>query len=160
MAVQPFVGPWPLFQFINLFTQSLGLFERGISPSQGRSLHTLQHTHDSSVICIICLLCLIVVSLPPGINPFAVKNNNNNNHHHMYPLQQLLNNWTNLYETWYVYYTNWIHLNGVLHKSLPSVCVSICLPCLSLLGNDWVNTFPRQRIHATIEELLDASFSM
>jgi hypothetical protein len=31
--------------------------------------------------CIVCVLCLIVVPLPPGENPFAVKisNNNNNN---------------------------------------------------------------------------------
>jgi hypothetical protein len=25
------------------------------------------------VMCVICVLCLIVVSLPPGKNPFAVK---------------------------------------------------------------------------------------
>jgi hypothetical protein len=36
-------------------------------------------------------------------------------------------------------------LNGSLH---------------SVLGNGSVNKFPRQRIYATIEELLDASFSM
>jgi flagellar biogenesis protein FliO len=30
------------------------------------------------VMCIICVLCLIVVRLPPGRNPFAVKINNNN----------------------------------------------------------------------------------
>jgi hypothetical protein len=35
MALQPFVGPWPLFQFLDLFTQSVGLLGRGISPSQG-----------------------------------------------------------------------------------------------------------------------------
>jgi hypothetical protein len=29
--------------------------------------------------CIICVLCLIVVPLPTGENPFAVKINNNNN---------------------------------------------------------------------------------
>jgi hypothetical protein len=40
MALQSFVGPWPLFQFINLFTQSVGLLGRGISQSQGRYLHT------------------------------------------------------------------------------------------------------------------------
>jgi hypothetical protein len=27
--------------------------------------------------CVICVLCLIVVPLPPGRNPFAVKINNN-----------------------------------------------------------------------------------
>jgi hypothetical protein len=29
--------------------------------------------------CVVLWLCLIVAPLPPGINPFAVKNNNNNN---------------------------------------------------------------------------------
>jgi hypothetical protein len=29
--------------------------------------------------CVISVLCLIVVPLPPGKNPFAVKINNNNN---------------------------------------------------------------------------------
>jgi hypothetical protein len=41
-ALQPFVGP---FQFIDLFTQSVGLLGRGISPSEGRYLHTEQHKH-------------------------------------------------------------------------------------------------------------------
>jgi hypothetical protein len=45
MALQPFVGPWPLFQFRNLFTQSVKPLGRGISPSQGRYLHTGQHKH-------------------------------------------------------------------------------------------------------------------
>jgi hypothetical protein len=44
MALQPFVGPWPLFQFLNLFTQTIGLLGRRISPSQGRYLHTQQQT--------------------------------------------------------------------------------------------------------------------
>jgi hypothetical protein len=29
--------------------------------------------------CVICLLCLIVLPLPPGKTPFAVKINNNSN---------------------------------------------------------------------------------
>jgi hypothetical protein len=29
--------------------------------------------------CVVCVLCLIVVPLPPGETPFAVKINNNNN---------------------------------------------------------------------------------
>jgi hypothetical protein len=45
MALQPFVGPWPLFQFLDLFTQSVGLLGRGISPSKGRYMHTEQHKH-------------------------------------------------------------------------------------------------------------------
>jgi hypothetical protein len=34
---------------------------------------------------------------------------------------------TNLYETWYAYHGTWTHLNGVLHKSFPSVCQSVCV---------------------------------
>jgi hypothetical protein len=41
----PFVGPWPLLQFRNLFTQTVGLFGRVISPSQGLCLYTGQHKH-------------------------------------------------------------------------------------------------------------------
>jgi hypothetical protein len=45
MALQPFVGPWPL-QFLNIFfTQTVGLLGRVISPSQGRYLHTGRHKH-------------------------------------------------------------------------------------------------------------------
>jgi hypothetical protein len=43
MALQTFVGPWVLFQFLNLFTKSVGLLGREMSPSQGRYLHTGQH---------------------------------------------------------------------------------------------------------------------
>jgi hypothetical protein len=68
--------------------------------------------------------------------------------------------WLNqFYETWYVYHGTWAHLSGVLHKSLPSVCVSICIFAIPLLGIGCVNTFSRQRIHATVEELLFTSFS-
>jgi hypothetical protein len=45
MTVQPFVGPWPLFQLLDLFTQSVGHLGRGISPSQGRYLRRGQHKH-------------------------------------------------------------------------------------------------------------------
>jgi hypothetical protein len=41
----PFIRPWPLFQFLDLFTQSVGLFGRGISASQGRHLHRGKHKH-------------------------------------------------------------------------------------------------------------------
>jgi hypothetical protein len=37
--------PWPLIQFRNHFTQTVGLLGRVISPSQGRYLHTGQHKH-------------------------------------------------------------------------------------------------------------------
>jgi hypothetical protein len=43
MAWQPFVGPCPLFQFLDLFTQSVGPLGQGISPSLGRYLHIGQH---------------------------------------------------------------------------------------------------------------------
>jgi hypothetical protein len=43
------------------------------------------------------------------------------------PPYKRLNGWTNLYETWYVYHGTWAHLNGILHKSIPSVCVSLCV---------------------------------
>jgi hypothetical protein len=41
--------PWPTFQFLVLFTQSVGLLGRGISPSQGRYLHTEQHKQRINV---------------------------------------------------------------------------------------------------------------
>jgi hypothetical protein len=63
----------------------------------------------------------------------------------VYPSYWLLNAWTNLYETWCIHHGSWTHQKGVLHKSLPSVCVCMCIP-LSLLGNGSVKTLPRQRI--------------
>jgi hypothetical protein len=45
MALQPFVRPWPLFLFLNLFTHSVGLFGQGIRPSKGLYQHTGQHKH-------------------------------------------------------------------------------------------------------------------
>jgi hypothetical protein len=45
MALRSLVGPWPLFQFIEIFTQSVELLGRGISLSQGLYLHTGQHKH-------------------------------------------------------------------------------------------------------------------
>jgi hypothetical protein len=45
MALQPFVGPWPLFQFVTFFTQTIELLGWGISPAQGRFLQTGQHKH-------------------------------------------------------------------------------------------------------------------
>jgi hypothetical protein len=61
-----------------------------------------------------------------------------------------LNAWTKLYKTWYVYHGTWAHLNCVLHKSLPPVCVSGCVSLLSLLGKGSVKCIPpfiaRQRL--------------
>jgi hypothetical protein len=51
---------------------------------------------------------------------------------------QLLNALTSLYETWYVYHGTLAHLTYVLHKSLPSVFVSVCVSLLSLHGNGFV----------------------
>jgi hypothetical protein len=42
MVLRPFIGHWPLFQFLDPI-QSVGLLWRGISSSQGRYLHTEQH---------------------------------------------------------------------------------------------------------------------
>jgi hypothetical protein len=42
----------------------------------------------------------------------------------------------------YVYNGTWAHLSGVLHKSLPSVCLSLCISVLSLLGKSWVKCIP------------------
>jgi hypothetical protein len=48
MALQPFVGHWPLFCFL-IFTRSVGLLGRGISQSQGRYLHTQNSTNTESM---------------------------------------------------------------------------------------------------------------
>jgi hypothetical protein len=60
----------------------------------------------------------------------------------------------------FVYLGTWAHLNGALNKPFPPLSV----PCMyaphsSLLGTGSVNTFLRQRMHSTILELLDTSFS-
>jgi hypothetical protein len=39
MVLRPFVGPWPIFQFLDLFTPFVGLLGQRISPSQGCCLH-------------------------------------------------------------------------------------------------------------------------
>jgi hypothetical protein len=51
------------------------------------------------------------------------------------PPHELLNSWTNLYETWYSYHGTWAHLNGVFYKSLSLVCASVSVCSLSLIGN-------------------------
>jgi hypothetical protein len=45
MALPAHSGPWPLIQFRNHFSQTVGLLGRVISPSQGRYLNTGQHKH-------------------------------------------------------------------------------------------------------------------
>jgi hypothetical protein len=41
----PSLGPGLFFSFVFFYTQAVGLFWRGISPSKGRHLHTGQHKH-------------------------------------------------------------------------------------------------------------------
>jgi hypothetical protein len=49
MALQPFVGPWPLPQFRkSFFTEMTGHLGRVICSSQGRYLHTGQHKHSTN----------------------------------------------------------------------------------------------------------------
>jgi hypothetical protein len=74
----------------------------------------------------------------------------------------LLNTRTNLYETWHIYRVTWGHLENVLHKSSPSPSVYVVCMCIlfSLLSNGLVKKLRPQRIHTTIEEILDASFCM
>jgi hypothetical protein len=45
ISVQPFVWPWHLLQFRNIFLYTVGLPGWGIIPSQGPYLHTGQHKH-------------------------------------------------------------------------------------------------------------------
>jgi hypothetical protein len=45
MALQPFVGPWPIFSISWSFTQSVWHAGRGISPSQGLYLRKEQYKH-------------------------------------------------------------------------------------------------------------------
>jgi hypothetical protein len=46
MSLPAHSEPWPLLQFLNHFTQTVGFRGWGISPSQGRFLHTGQHTQN------------------------------------------------------------------------------------------------------------------
>jgi hypothetical protein len=77
----------------------------------------------------------------------------------MYPPYQLSNAWTNLYETC-CYQGTWTHLNGVLHKSLPSVCVLVCVSHIVARQRLGKNATVATNTHAKIDVLLDVSFSM
>jgi hypothetical protein len=55
---------------------------------------------------------------------------------------QLVNAWTNRYKNWYAYHGTWAHINGVIPRCHPSICGSVYVPLLSLLGKGSVNTFP------------------
>jgi hypothetical protein len=58
MVLQPFVGPWPIFQFLELFTQSVGLLGRGSARRKAATCtqnstnieQTQTNIHASSVI--------------------------------------------------------------------------------------------------------------
>jgi hypothetical protein len=53
--------------------------------------------------------------------------------------------------SWCVYHATWAHLNGILRKSLPSVCVSpYCFQAMALQ-----NVAMATNTHAAIEETLD-----
>jgi hypothetical protein len=55
MALQPFVGPWPLLQFRNLFTQAVGLYlhsgQHKLRINAYTDIHALSgiRTHDTSL---------------------------------------------------------------------------------------------------------------
>jgi hypothetical protein len=77
----------------------------------------------------------------------------------VYPPYQLLNVWTNPYETWYVCQGTWAHLNGAVYKSLTSFSVFVRVSLLSLLGNGSVKIITAAtNADAKIEELLNVMF--
>jgi hypothetical protein len=43
-------------------------------------------------------------------------------------LLSLLDGWSKLYETWYVYHNTRAYLKGMRHKSLPSISLYMCIP--------------------------------
>jgi hypothetical protein len=45
MALQPNLGPWPIFSVSWSYTQSVGLIGCGISPTKGLYLHTGLYNH-------------------------------------------------------------------------------------------------------------------
>jgi hypothetical protein len=57
---------------------------------------------------------------------------------------------------WYVYHGIWAHLSGILYNlSYRAVCLYVCAK--QRLGE---SVTPATNTHATVEELLDVSFSM
>jgi hypothetical protein len=77
----------------------------------------------------------------------------------VYTLYQFLSARTNLYEISYVYHGTWAHLNGLLHKSLSSVCMYM-FPLIIARQRLFKNVTSATNTHVTIEELLDTSFSL
>jgi hypothetical protein len=73
---------------------------------------------------------------------------------------QISNAWTNLYETWHVHHGTGAHLKSAFHKSLPSICVCMCIPTIVARQRLGKHVTAEKNTHAIIEELLDASFSL
>jgi hypothetical protein len=73
-------------------------------------------------------------------------------------LHQLLTAWTSLYETWRVYHGTWAHINVILHKSLSSVCVSVCVSPNAARQRLVKYITAATNSHATTEKLFDVSF--
>jgi hypothetical protein len=72
---------------------------------------------------------------------------------------QLLNGWTNLYKTWYIYHGIWANLNGVLHhKSLQLVCEFAYVSPSRCLATARKHVPAATNTQGKIEELLDASY--
>jgi hypothetical protein len=49
MALQPFVAPWPLFQFINLYTVGRTLWTRDQPVARPLSTHRTTQTQNKSI---------------------------------------------------------------------------------------------------------------
>jgi hypothetical protein len=78
----------------------------------------------------------------------------------VYPLYQLLNAWTNLYETWYAYHGNWaISVVYPINSSHQSVCLYL-YPLIIARQRLGKNVTAVTKTQATIEELLEAPFPM
>jgi hypothetical protein len=72
---------------------------------------------------------------------------------------QRLNAWTNIYETWYVQHGTWAHLDAYfINPAHQSTCVYVNAPIDAKQMID-KNVTAATNTHATIEELLDVSFS-
>jgi hypothetical protein len=65
-----------------------------------------------------------------------------------------------LNEILYVHHGTWAHFNGVLHKSLSSVCVSVCVSTRIVSRQRLGKHIPVATNKRKREELLDSSFSM
>jgi hypothetical protein len=75
------------------------------------------------------------------------------------PTYKLLNAWTSLYETGYVYQGTWAHLNGLLHPPI-SLCFCMCIPPVVARQGLGKIVSAAANTRGTIEELLSMSFSM